>query len=112
MNDFEYIIVVKNSGGISMRSFKTFFYNATRVTDNELSIEKANATDAWQRSFCETMRKLSIENRGVIFIAHAFHENGGEKYRQYFLNGKTQYVQPRTVFDPFDTEKLHEIPNR
>lgn len=112
MNDFEYIIVVKNSGGISMKSLRDSFFDVARVTDTELALEKANATDAWQRSFMRTMKELSLKFRGVIFTAFAFHEKGGAKFQQHFLNGKSQFIEPRIVFDSFDTDKLVEIPNR
>jgi hypothetical protein len=54
----------------------------------------------------DDMKKVSKENKGVLFTLHGEGEEGGDLWRKYFLNGKMQEAYARIEYDEFDSAKL------
>ena len=54
----------------------------------------------------ENLRRVSLDNPGIIFTLHGDGETGGDLWRKYFLNGKMQDAPARIEYDEFDSAKL------
>lgn len=53
----------------------------------------------------EDMREISAEFPDEIFVLEAEGEEGGP-YRVYYQNGKSQYVEPKMTWEPFNPDNL------
>lgn len=53
----------------------------------------------------DDLREISSNFPNEIFVLEVEGEEGGP-YRVYYQNGKSQYVEPKVTWEPFDPKKL------
>ena len=54
----------------------------------------------------DDMKNFSAKHPGILMIAEGVGDDPDDRWREYYMDGKMQNAQVRTVYNEFDASKL------